>query len=410
MWGGERPFGITREDRRHHMYVLGKTGSGKTTLLRNLILEDILDGKGVGVIDPHGDLAWELLNHIPRRRSDDVLYFDPSDSEFPIGLNVFFNVAREKRHLMASGLVSSFKSIWRDSWGPRMEYILYASAAALLDCENTSLLGMQKMLVDERYRAWVVKQVSDPIVRAFWIQEFGRYDQKFLREAVAPIQNKVGQFLMAAPVRNILGQIRNKIDAQYIMDRGGIFIANLSKGKLGEDKANLLGSILVTQFQLAAMSRANVPESERKDFMMFIDEVQNYTTDSFIGILSEARKYRLCLTLSHQYSAQLPPEKQQAIFGNVGTIVSFRVGYNDAEILEREFSHAFHAGEFIDLNKYEALVKLASDGRSTFLRGKMLPPISNWQGGRNNLLRLSREKFGTPRTVVENRIERWMRN
>ena len=407
--GGERLFGIWRRDRRNHLYVLGKTGSGKTTLLRNLILQDIVNGHGVGVIDPHGDLARELLDLIPSRRTDDVVYFDPGDTEFPIGFNVFFNVPKDRRHLVASGLVSSFKSIWRDSWGARMEYILYAATAALLDCPNSSLLGLQRMLADTRYRAWVVKQVQDPLVRAFWTDEFAHYDPKFLREAIAPIQNKVGQFLMSPPIRNIVGQVRSTIDPRFMMDDGRIFIANLSKAKLGEEKANLLGSMLATQFQLAALSRADVPEKERRDFFFFIDEFHNFTTDSFAGILAEARKYRLCLTLSHQYTDQLAEDVRSAVFGNVGTIIAFPVGYVDAEILEKEFSHAFNASEFLDLNKYEALVKMAADGRSSYLRAKTLPPIHNWCGRRENIMRRSREKYATPRAIVEDKIKRWMK-
>jgi len=407
-WGGEQPCGFRRVDRRQHVYVLGKTGSGKTTFLRNLILQDIMDGEGVGVIDPHGDLAHELLEHIPSWRTDDVVYFNPADLEFPVGFNVFHNVPKENRHLVASGLVGAFKSIWRESWGPRMEYILYAAAAALLDCQNTSLLGIQRMLVDDRYRAWVVKQVEDPMVRAFWLQEFARYDPRFLREAVAPIQNKVGQLLMSPPVRNILAQVRSKFDPRFIMDNNRIFIANLSKGKLGEDKANLLGSILTTQFQLAALSRGNMPEEDRRDFYIFIDEFQNFTTDSFAGILAEARKYRLCLTLSHQFSEQVQPEIRQAVFGNAGTIVSFRVGYADAEILEREFAHVYHAGEFIDLPKFEVLMKVAVDGQPSFRRAKALPPLSNQCGRRDNIIRRSREKYATPRKLVEEKISRWL--
>jgi len=410
MWGGEGPLAIRREDRRHHLYVLGKTGSGKTTLLRNLILQDINDGQGVGVIDPHGDLVDEILNHIPRRRTDDVVYFDPSDGEFPIGFNVFFNVPRDRRHLVASGLVSAFKSIWRESWGPRMEYILYAATAALLDCPNTSLLGLQRMLSDARYRAWVVKQIQDPLVRVFWTQEFAAYDQKFVREAIAPIQNKIGQFLMCPPIRNIVGQVRSTIEPRFMMDDGRIFIANLSKGKLGEEKANLLGSILVTQFQLAALSRMDLPERKRRDFFLFIDEFHNFTTDSFSGILAEARKYRLCLTLSHQYTGQLTDDVRQGVFGNVGTIIAFALGYADAEILEQEFSNAFHAAEFIDLNKFEILLKMRAENRTLFLRGKTLPPTDGWVGRRENLIRRSREKYATPRAVVEDKISRWMRN
>ncbi len=409
MWGGEQPCGLRMADRRHHLYVVGKTGSGKTTLLRNLIIQDIAAGHGVGLLDPHGDLAHELLDHIPAWRTDDVVYFNPADLEFPMSFNLLHRVPPERRHLVASGLVGAFKSIWRDSWGPRLEYILYATVAALLDCENTSLLGIQRMLADQRYRAWVVKQVKDPVVRAFWLTEFEAWREQFRTEAIAPVQNKVGQLLMAAPIRNILGQVSRKIDARFMMDNRRIFIANLSKGKLGEEKANLLGSLLVTQFQLAALDRGDIPEGDREDFFLFIDEFHNFTTDSFAGILAEARKYRLCLSLSHQYLDQVTPEIRKAVFGNVGSIVAFRVGYADAEILEEEFSHAFHAGEFIDLNRYEAIVKLAQDDRTESHRAKTMPPIEHHCGCRDNIIRRSREKYATPRTLVERKIDRWLR-
>lgn len=239
-WGDEEPFGIRRTDRRQHLYVIGKTGSGKTTMLRNLIIQDIHAGHGVGLIDPHGDLAHDLLDQIPSWRREDVVYFDPADRDFPIGFNLFDSVSEEYRPLVASGIVGIFKSIWRDSWGPRLEYILYATVAALLDCENTSLLGIPRMLSDAQYRSWVVKQIKDPMVRAFWVNEFDSYDRKFAQEAIAPIQNKVGQLVMSPAIRNILGQVRSKIDFRFMMDNRKIFIANLSKGRLGEDKANLL--------------------------------------------------------------------------------------------------------------------------------------------------------------------------
>jgi len=265
-WGQSVPFSLSPHDRRHHLYTIGKSGAGKTTLLRNLILQDIEAGRGVAVIDPHGDLADDILDHIPRHRTEDVVYFNPADLEYPVGMNLLGSVPKDERHLVASGIVSIFRGIWSEFWGPRLEYILYACVAALLDCENVSLLGVQRLLSDEKYRAWVVKQIKDPMVHSFWVNEFEGYERRFLQEAVAPIQNKVGQLLMSPHVRNIVGQVRNKIDARFMMDDGRIFIANLSKGKLGADKAGLLGALLVTQFELAAMSRANVAEDERRDF------------------------------------------------------------------------------------------------------------------------------------------------
>ncbi len=235
-WGQKLPIAISHLDRRHHLYTVGKSGAGKTTLLRNLILQDIEAGHGVAIIDPHGDLTNDLLDCIPRRRIEDVAFFNPADMEYPVGFNLLGQTPPEDRHLVASGIVSVFKSIWHESWGPRLEYILYASVAALLDCENVSLLGVQRMLSDGRYRAWVVKQVKDPLVRSFWENEFENYDKKFMLEAIAPIQNKVGQLLMSPHVRNILGQVKSRIDARFMMDNGRIFIADMSKGKLGADK------------------------------------------------------------------------------------------------------------------------------------------------------------------------------
>src|SRR5665213_2377985 len=304
VWGGEKPFGLSRAERRQHLYVIGKTGTGKSTLLRNLICQDISRGEGIGLIDPHGDLAEEILDCIPSSRTDDVLYFNPADIDFPIGLNLVQS-STGKRYLEASALVGAFKHIWRDSWGPRLEYILYATVSALLECENVSLLGVPRMLTEPRFRSWVLRQVNDPIVRLFWETEFERFDKRFLAETIAPIQNKVGQLLMAAPLRNILGQIKTRVDARFIMDNQRIFIANLSKGRLGEDKANLLGSLLVSQFQTAALERSNLSEENRTDFYLSIDEFHNFSTDSFATILSEARKYHLNLTLAHQYSGQM---------------------------------------------------------------------------------------------------------
>jgi hypothetical protein len=409
-WGQETPFVLFPEDRRHHLYAIGKTGTGKTTLLRNLILQDIEAGNGVGVIDPHGDLATDILDFIPRRRVEDVAYFNPAALDYPVGLNLVGCTPPDKRHLVASGVVSAFQGIWPDFWGPRLEYILYAAIAALLDCENVSLLGVQRMLSDGRYRAWVVKQIKDPMVRSFWVNEFEGYDARFLREAVAPIQNKVGQLLMSPHVRNILGQVRSKIDARFMMDNGRIFIADLSKGKLGADKSSLLGALLMTQFQLAAMSRSNVPEAERKDFFLYVDEFQSFVSDSFVSILSEARKYRLCLTLSHQYIEQLRPEIRDAVFGNVGSIVGFRVGHRDAKVLEQAFGETYTASQFATLSNHEVYAKLLVYGqdREPFL-GKTLPPCGKRHGRRETIVRRSQERYSTRRGDIERKIDLWMR-
>ncbi len=408
-WGDARPFGISPADHCHHVYVIGKTGSGKTTLLRNLLIQHITLGHGVGLIDPHGDLAEELLHHIPAARADHLVYFNPGDLEFPIGLNLLANVEPDDRHLVASGIVGAFKNIWRDSWGPRLEYILYNAAAALLDCPNTTLLGVNRVLTDESYRAWVIRQIKDPFIRAFWAEEYAGYDPRFQHEAIAPIQNKVGQFLLNPVIRNILGQVKTKVSIPFTMDTGRLFIANLSKGRLGADKANLLGSLLTTQFQLAAMARAKHPESDRLPFYLYIDEFQNFSTDAFASMLAEARKYRLCLTISHQYIDQLTLPVRQAVFGNVGTVISLRVGYADAEVLEKEFGKTFPPSAIADLERYEAIVKLLEDGANQEpFRAKMLPPVENRIGRRGKLIARSRERFATPRALVQEKLKRWL--
>jgi len=409
-WGNPQVFGISPVDQRQHIYVIGKTGSGKTTLLRNLIIQHIVLGHGVGLIDPHGDLAEELLHHIPPHRADHFVYFNPSDLEFPIGLNLLGNVAPDDRHLVASGIVGAFKGIWRDSWGPRLEYILYNAVSALLDCRDATLLGVNRMFTDNKFRAMVIRQIKDPFIRSFWAEEYAGYDPRFQREAIAPIQNKLGQFLLNPLVRNILSQVKSKVSIPFIMDNERLFIANLSKGRLGHDKANLLGSLLTTQFQLGAMARANRAEAERRDFYLFIDEFQNFSTDVFASILAEARKYHLCLTLSHQYIDQLSLPIRQAVFGNVGTLIAFRIGHADAEVIEKEFGETFPASALADLDRYEAVVKLLEDGtnREPF-RAKMLPPLENRLCRKDKLIAWSRERFATPRVVVEDKMNRWIK-
>jgi type IV secretory pathway TraG/TraD family ATPase VirD4 len=402
-------FGIAAEHRSLHCLIVGKTGAGKSTLLRNLLVQDIEAGHGVGLIDPHGDLAEELLNLIPTHRRNDVVYFNPADREFPMGFNLLHDVPPDQRPLVASGIVSAFKSIWRDSWGPRMEYILYAAIAALLDCENVSLLGVQRMLVDARYRSWVLRQTKDPAVRAFWLDEFENYDKRFRREAIAPIQNKVGQLIMSPLVRQVIGQVRNQIDARALMDEGKIFIANLSKGRLGEDKSHLLGSLLVTAFQQAAMSRVDIVEADRRAFRLCIDEFQAFGTDSFASILSEARKYGLHLVLAHQFSSQLSDEVREAVFGNVGNMIAFRVGSADAALFYEEFDHDYQQRTFTELPNYRVRAKLMSeDGSGVTLYGRTLPPIGAHHGHGQWIINQCRQRYATPRKVVEGRVRRWI--
>lgn len=406
-----KKFGIKLDDRRRHVYVVGKTGVGKTTLLENMVISDIQAGKGVGVIDPHGEFAEKMLDFIPEERLDDVIYFDPSDMENPIAFNPMEQVGTEFRHLVASGLMGVFKKIWADAWSARMQYILNNTLLALLEYPGATLLGIMQMFSNKAYRKKIVDNLQDPIIRSFWQDEFSQYSQKFESEALAAIQNKVGQFVSNPLVRNILGQPRSSLNMRDIMDSGKIFIANLSKGKIGEDNSALLGAMIITRLQLAAMSRVDVPEAERRDFFLYVDEFQNFATDSFANILSEARKYRLGLILAHQYIGQLVNAEQNtkvrdAVFGNVGTIISFRVGAEDAEFLEKEFMPEFLQTDLVNLSKANIYIKLMIDGVSSRpFSAETLPPqklpLVNY---RDVIIKNTRDRYGTPRSVVEARI------
>lgn len=403
-------FGIKIDDRRRHVYVVGKTGTGKTTLIQNMIIDDILSGKGVGLIDPHGDFAKDLLHYIPEDRVDDVIYFDPSDIEHPIAFNPLEKVMDEHRHLIASSIMAVFEKIWPDVWSARMQYILNNALLALLEFPNATLLGIMRMLSDKKYRKEVVDNLTDPVVRSFWINEFGQYSDRLAVEAVAAIQNKVGQFVANPLIRNIMGQPHSTINLRKAMDEGKIIIANLSKGQIGEDNSALLGAMLITRIQMAAMSRVDIPEEERRDFYLYIDEFQNFSTESFANILSEARKYRLSLTLAHQYIAQLVEENntkvRDAIFGNVGTIILFRIGPKDAEFLEPEFTPMFEESDLVNLPKYNAYVRLMVDGVATrpFSAETLAPHAKPKESFADVILENTRRKFGTPRESVETRI------
>ncbi|MCD6371856.1 MAG: type IV secretion system DNA-binding domain-containing protein, partial [Candidatus Aenigmarchaeota archaeon] len=372
----QKTFGIKLDDRRRHMYIIGKTGMGKTTLLENMAIQDIRGGKGVGIVDPHGEFAEKILDFVPKRRIKDVLYFDPGDVDFPIGFNVLEKVDFSQRHLVSSGVLGVFKKIWPDVWSARMEYILNNTILALLESENSNLLGITRMLADENFRKKIVHKITDPTVKFFWQNEFANYPDRFREEAIAPIQNKVGQFISNPLIRNIVGQKRSSFDLREIMDNQKILILNLSKGRIGEENSRLLGALLITKLQLAAMSRIDISEEERKDFFLYVDEFQNFATEAFASILSEARKYGLCLILSHQYIAQMDEKVRDAVFGNVGTIVTFRVGAQDAEFLEKEFLPDFDKNDLVNLPKYHIYLRLMVDGIATrpFL-SQTLPPL-----------------------------------
>jgi CxxC-x17-CxxC domain-containing protein len=411
-----KKFGIKRDDRRRHFYIIGKTGMGKTALLQNMMVQDILNGEGFGFVDPHGEAAEELLDFIPPERINDVVYFNPADVTHAIGFNVLEQVDKDKRHLVASGLMGIFKKIWPDVWSARMEYILNNTVLALLEYPNSTMLGINRMKADKNYRKDVIRKVTDPMVKSFWKNEFGRYSEQFAVEATAAIQNKVGQFISAPLIRNIVGQVNSTIDMRKIMDERKILILNLSKGKIGEDNAKLLGGLLVTKLQLAAMSRVDIPEEERKDFFLYIDEFQNFATKSFVTILSEARKYRLALVLAHQYISQLQEDEKvgnsmrDAVFGNVGTIVSFRVGSEDAEVLEKEFVPGIYPEDFVNLPKYHVYVKLMIDGVSgkPFSATTLPPPESSFDSQREKIIRVSKERYAVKRETIEEKLNRWL--
>ena len=403
-------FGIKTDDRRRHMYIIGKTGMGKSVLQENMIINDIWAGRGVAVVDPHGDLVEKVVKYIPSNRINDVIYFNPSDIEYPIAFNVVEKVDAEYRHLVASGLLGIFQKLWADSWGPRLEYILRNAILAILDYPDSTLMGVTRMLSDKPFRKKVVEKIQDPVVKAFWVNEFASYADKFASEAVSPIQNKVGQFLSSSLIRNIVGQVKSAIDIRKIMDEGKILLLNLSKGHIGEDNSALLGAMIITKMQLAAMSRVNIPEEERKDFYLYVDEFQNFATGSFANILSEARKYRLNLIMAHQYISQLDETVWEAVQGNVGTLALFRIGAADAEILVKEFEPQYLEEDLVNLPKYNIYIKLMIDGISSRpFSATGLPPKTKEEETDNTekVINISRERYASQRSVVEENIMRW---
>lgn len=405
----EKVFGIKKDDRRRHVYVIGKTGMGKTTLIENMVYSDIVAGNGVCYVDPHGDTAEKMLEWIPTNRINDVIYFNPADLDFPISFNVLEKVSPEHRHLISSGLIGVFKKLWADSWGPRLEYILRNAILALLEYPDSTLLGINRLLVDKDYRRKVVDKISDPVVRSFWVDEFPRWNERVLQEVISPIQNKVGQFLSTSLIRNVVGQVKSSIDLRQIMDDKKILIMNLSKGRIGEDASHLLGAMMITKIQLAAMSRVNIKEEDRNDFYLYVDEFQNFTTESFADILSEARKYRLNLIIAHQYIEQLGEVVQPAVFGNVGTLICFRVGAADAEFLEKEFIPDLTQEDLVNLPKFHIYLKLMIDGvASEPFSAKGMPPVySESQGNEQKVINVSRERYAKEKAIVEDKIKRW---
>jgi hypothetical protein len=405
--GQRLKFGIKRADRGRHLYIIGQTGTGKSGLLQLLTLSDIYHNHGFAIIDPHGDYATDILKHIPEHRVKDVIYFNPADTENPMSFNPLEMIDVNSKNNVTSELVGVLKRMF-ESWGPRLEHILRFTILALLDTPNTTMLGITRMLTDRNYRKMVVGNIKDPVVRQFWVNEFASWNDKFANEAVAPVLNKVGAFIANPLIRNIVGQTVSTFNLRQVMDEGKILIVNLSRGMVGEDNAAILGALMVTKIQLAAMSRANVAMDQRRPFYLYVDEFQNFATDSFAVILSEARKYQLNLTVANQYITQMPDTVKEAVFGNVGSMVTFRVGAGDAAYLAKYYDPTFTPTDLVKLNNRHAFISMSIDGEKAApfsATTLMMPEPSDDQT--EQIIRLSRQSYASNRTEVEDKIEQW---
>ena len=397
------------DERRRHLYVIGQTGTGKSTLLLNLIRQDLAAGEGLALLDPHGDLAQAALEHVPRARTNDLVYINPADAERPIGFNPLSRVPDDLKPVVADGVVSAFRHVWPDSWGPRLDYILTNAVRALLDVPGATLLMLPRLLIDEGFRGQIVEHhVGDPVVRAFWVNEYAGYNDSFRNEAIAPIQNKIGKALMMPSLRNMLAQPRSAITFRRLMDEGAIVICNLSKGALGESTAHLLGALLTTALAQAALSRADTPASDRRVFHLYADEFQSFATESFALILSEARKYGLTLTIGHQYLDQLPDPLRAAVFGNVGSMIACRAGAADAPILAEQIGLG-GADALLDLPNFTAWARLLRGGSPTSpIRLDLHAAPRARRSSPHRLIATSRMRFGRPRAEVEARIRKFL--
>ncbi|OGM92031.1 MAG: hypothetical protein A3J09_02865 [Candidatus Zambryskibacteria bacterium RIFCSPLOWO2_02_FULL_51_21] len=410
--GERKPFGIKNLDRSKHVYVIGKTGMGKSTMLENMAIQDIQQGRGLAFVDPHGGTAEKLLEYVPEERIKDVLYFAPFDMEYPVSFNIMEDVGQDKRHLVVNGLMSVFEKIWEDAWSARMAYILQNTLLALLEYPGATLLAVNRMYTDKAFRQKVVENVTDISVKSFWVDEYAKYTDKYAQEATPAIQNKIGQFAGNPLIRNIIGQSKSSFDMRKIMDEKKILIVNLSKGRVGEGNARLLGSMLITKIYLAAMSRADESSqslAKLPQFYLFVDEFQSFADKSFADILSEARKYKLNLTMAHQYIEQMEEEVRDAVFGNVGTMVTFRVGAYDADVLEKEFAPVFTAEDLVNLGLRQIYLKLMIDSvTSQPFSASTLPPIQPPRSSYvKEITENSRRVYAKSRSLVEKEIVEW---
>lgn len=397
-------FGIKRVDRRRHFYVIGKTGTGKSTFIANMAINDMRNREGFCIIDPHGDLCETVMDYVPSYRVNDIIYLDPSDTQNAFSLNPLEVTNPEQKELVVSGIVAIFHKIYGESWGPRLEYILRNTLASVIEMPDATLLMVPEMLANPKFRARVVARLTNPVLKSFWENEFANYTDKLRAEAVAPIQNKVGQFVSSTVIRNIIKNPKSTLDLQKVMDEGKILLLNMSQGKLGEDNAALLGAMIITKLQLAAMGRAFQEEDKRRDFYLYVDEFQNFATSSFIKILSEARKYRLNLILANQYMGQIEEAVRLAIFGNCGTIMTFLVGAGDSPYLAKEFVERFKEEDVLALGNYQGILKMMIDGMtsSPFMCFTLPLPRSVTQN-REKVIRMTRERYMKP--VKEEVIE-----
>lgn len=408
--GQEIRFGINDEDSFRHLYIVGKTGTGKSTFLSNIIKSHMYTNKGLCLIDPHGDLVDTVMEHIPSWRTNDVILFDVADTQNPIGFNLLQYSNEEEKNIIVSGVVATFKKLFGNSWGPRLEYVLRNVMLSVVEYPNATMLHIMRVLTDKNFREEVLEYVKDPIVLKFWRTEFDKWSDNQRNEAIAPITNKVGQFLSSAVVRNIFGQPMSKLNMRKVMDEGKILLINLSKGKIGEDNTEMIGSFIVTKLQIDAMSRANIPEKERRPFYLHIDEFQNFATDSFAVILSEARKYRLALVVANQYTSQLSETIRDAIFGNVGSMVSFNVGFDDATQIAQQFKGLLTANDLISIPRFRAYVRLMVDGIMSDVFSMSTLPLSQPEQSqeiKDKIRTQSRQRYSMERGKLEELIKIW---